>query len=191
MKKQVISLSFFLLLFNINILFAQDSLVFVNPDSNLIVRINYSINHGTRNIIISTPQSKLAYHSQIKNDSRNVSVKIFDINRDGFDDIIIEAADESGFSPFVLINIQNQKFHVALAMDVYFVEYSNLESKFDEKPHKAYTFKDLDGDKINEMIFNHFYSKMNYYQNVVLKLDHDFNFKLKSFSRCLHNFEKN
>lgn len=175
MSKWKINKHFLIIFLLFNIFYGQDSLKYIDKYSNIKKNITVTINNdllkGIRILRIKTTRNDFAYKTNVLDDVGNIFVNFFDLNNDKYDDIIIEMADEIGYSPHILINIKNVKFKESLRQGDFYIEYSNLESEVDGKPYKSYRFEDLDNDGINEIIFNHIYEKNNFYKNVVFKLN--------------------
>lgn len=144
------------------------------------ISVHYANDESMPNVtlLVSTTKSDTAFINRLSVDIGNIFVNFYDLNNDGFDDIIIELADEAGFVPFILINENNIKFKSALLCDTCYVDYSMLEFKIDGEPHKPYAFKDIDDDGINEVIFKHIFIGKKLKKNVIFKLNNKSNFEI-------------
>jgi hypothetical protein len=77
--------------------------------------VTYRVQEGYKiTIRIDTKSKKGAYLENPKGDVSAIKVDFIDVNRDGLQDVIIKFADETGYSPSVLVNHGDLSFTDAL-----------------------------------------------------------------------------
>jgi hypothetical protein len=126
-----------------------------NKDGNLVV--TYHVADGYKiSIKIDTNKKRAAYSASLEADVYSIKVDFVDLNNDGFEDVIIKYADETGYSPAILINQKNSSFVNALR-NLEELLYVNTELKIGEDGKAVrgaeYRLKDMTGDGVPELTF--------------------------------------
>jgi len=153
-----------------------------SKDGNLLV--TYHVAEGYKiSIRIDTKKRRAAYSESLQADVFSIKIDFFDVNRDGFEDVIIKYADETGYSPAILINQGDLSFVNALrnSKELLYVN-TELNVKEDGKAARGveYQLKDVTGDGVPELIFYNAFVGKNGYRSVVLR------FESKTTSYLLH-----
>ena len=80
-----------------------------SKDGNLVV--TYHVTDGYKiSVRIDTKKKQVAYSASIEADVYSIKVDFVDLNIDGFEDVIVKYADETGYSPAILINQKDSSF---------------------------------------------------------------------------------
>lgn len=126
-----------------------------SKDGDLVV--TYKVEEGYKiTIRIDTKRKKAAYLKSLKGDVSSIKIDFMDVNGDGLQDVIVKYADETGYSPAVLINHDDLSFTDALSgVTKKELLYINTEPDVIQEggatPRGGYKVKNRDG--IPELIF--------------------------------------
>lgn len=143
------------------------------------VNVTYKVEDGFKvSVRIDTAIKKPAYQSFENSDVSSIGVSFADVNRDGYIDVLIQHADETGYVPVVLVNQSNRSFTDAL-MDAKkqfrTAFYVNTEVDLIEEGRRpsgmTYELKDLDGDGMPELVFYNAFIDNKGYRYVAFQLD--------------------
>lgn len=146
--------------------------------------VTYDVVDGYKvSLTIDTEKKKKAYVAQDETDVNDIEVDFIDVNGDGLQDVIVKYADETGYSPLILINTENSSFIDALSdlEDSIYVN-TELDIRDDGKAvrRRDYLLKDITGDGIQEIVFYKTIIAEKGYLYVRLCLDK----KTKKYSIC-------
>ncbi len=159
-----------------------------SKDHNLTVI--YKVEDGYKvSVTIDTKKKKSVYKSFEKSDVSNIHVVFVDANQDGYLDVIIQHADETGYVPVMLINHGNLSFTDAL-MDakkqfstaIYVDTEVELLEESGRRSGGSYELKDMNGDGAPELVFYNTFIDGKGYRYVAFQFDR----KTKSY----HLFKK-
>lgn len=144
-----------------------------SKDGNLVV--TYHVADGYKiSIRIDTKKRQAAYSASIEADVNSIKVDFVDLNKDRFEDVIIKYADETGYSPTILINQKDSSFVNAL-QDLGELLYVNTELKVgdDGKAVRGpeYRLKDMTGDRVPELTFYDVFIGKNGYRSASFRFD--------------------
>ncbi len=99
------------------------------------VVVSWSVQDGYKiDVAIDTPKKKGAYRVHREGDVSNMHADFLDANGDGRPDVLLKYEDESGYSPDVLINRNDESFVDALQLKEGFL----VEEEQPTSPQKAY-----------------------------------------------------
>lgn len=125
-------------------------------------------------IVIDTKNKKRAYFLSEEADAEDIEVVFNDLNLDGAQDLIIKFADETGYSPLILINDNYLSFVNALR-DIKELVYVSTELDIDDEGKVAqrrdYELKDINGDGVSELVFYNVFLGENGYRYVAFRFD--------------------
>ena len=148
-----------------------------SKDGNL--KVNYKVVDGYRvTITINTKIKKLAYQKSFKTDVGAIDIFFIDVNKDGYQDVMIQYADETGYTPEVLLNHDNLSFTNALmevkkkfATAIYVNTEVDLIEEGVQPSGVSYQLKDMSGDGVPELIFYNTFIEYKGYRYVAFQLD--------------------
>jgi hypothetical protein len=136
--------------------------------------VTYKVDDGYKiSVRIDTNTKKAAYSASLKTDVLAIKVDFVDVNKDGLEDVIIKYADETGYSPAVLINRDNSSF-VNAVRNLKEPLYVNTELDFDD--HRAvrrreYRLRGTPDNNVPELIFYNVYMGSKGYRYVTLRYE--------------------
>ncbi len=139
------------------------------------VVVTYKVEEGYKiSIRIDTKAKKMAYSESLKADVTSIKVDFLDVNNDGFQDVLIKYADETGYSPAILVNRNDQSFLRALPKTNEAL-YVNTELEITKEGKatrpKDYELRNVTGDRISELIFYKAFLDKKGYRHVVFRYD--------------------
>lgn len=142
-----------------------------SKDGNLSVI--YKVEEGYKiTVRIDTKRKKAAYLKSLQADVSNLKIDFVDVNGDGLQDVIVKYADETGYSPAVLINHDDLSFTDALS-GIKEAIYINTELEIEESGRAVrrggYKVKNRDG--IHELIFYNVFIGNKGYRYAVFRYD--------------------
>lgn len=139
------------------------------------ISVAYRVSEGYKiAITIDTNKKKRAYFLSEEADVEDIEVIFNDLNMDGAQDLIIKFADETGYSPLILINNNYLSFVDALR-DLKELVYVSTELDIDDEGKVAqrhdYELKDINGDGVSELVFYDVFLGKNGYRYVAFRFD--------------------
>ena len=124
-----------------------------SKDGNLVV--TYKIEEGYKiTIRIDTKRKKAAYLESFQEDVSSIKIDFVDVNDDGLHDVVVKYADETGYSPAVLINHDHFSFTDSLSgiKEPLYIN-TELEIKEGGRATRRGGYKVKSRDGIPELIF--------------------------------------
>ncbi len=139
------------------------------------VVVTYKVEEGYKiSIRIDTTARKAAYSESLQADVTRIGVDFIDVNHDGFQDVLIKYADETGYSPVILINRNNRSFVSALPKTNE-ARYVNTELEITKAGkaarRKDYELRDVTADGVPELIFYKMFLGKKGYSYVAFRYD--------------------
>ena len=142
-------------------------------NGNIVV--TYKVVDGYKiSIKIDTKMRKIAYSESLEADVYDIKVDFVDFNNDRYEDVLIKYADETGYSPVVLVNQKNATFINAmrnLKEQIYVNTELSIEEDGDAVRRKDYRLKDMTGDGIPELVFYEAFIGKYGYHSISLRFD--------------------
>lgn len=139
------------------------------------VVVAWSVDEGYKvSIKIKGMQGNEIFRKDLKVDVSNVEVDFWDVNRDGYDDVVVKYKDEAGFNFDVFVNVNGYSFVDSLINlpPIYVETEFDVDDEGNAMPLGKLYLENVGLDSTPDIIAEKVVIDRNRYKRIVLKYNH-------------------